>query len=78
MERLGKLKVKEVGWLHVQKFPALKVLELKRLPSSTRFPAATFWLSELRDRHKVPIAPSFQFILGRRVVDISSVEVIVI
>ena len=61
MVRSGILMVREVGELQVQKWLALMVLVLKRVPSSTRLPEATFWLSALRVRQTIPMAPWFQF-----------------
>ena len=59
--RSGILMVREVGELQIQKWLALMVLVLKRVPSNTRLPEATFWLSALRVRQTIPMAPWFQF-----------------
>ncbi len=59
--RSGILMVREVGELQIQKWLSLMVLVLKRVPSNTRLPEATFWLSALRVRQTFPMAPWFQF-----------------
>ena len=66
MVRSGIPMVREVGELQVQKWLALMVLVLKRVPSSTRLPEATFWLSALRVRQTIPMAPWFQVKLESR------------
>ena len=60
------------GGVTFQKEDVLKVFSKKRLPNRIRLPETTFWLSALRARERIPIAPPFQFRLGRRIAEMFS------